>query len=304
MAESTEATGSEHFHHLAPWQVIVCKECQYAVWPSEVRGHLTGKQHRMPAKTAQLIATEVQAWPRIITFPHEFSIPASIGAPIPELPLYTDRFQCQLGSVPCTFVGRGRESIRKHWKQQHGWSMQKRGGGSIAQRAATVPRQFDQGAKSVHCQRFFPSRHGSSYFEVQKPKEAIPAQVHSSTREAAWAKAWGKAKEHYDQLRPATERQIEKGETDEANPWLKRTGWVGYLEGCDRDELLQSIREPQTGEAADGEEGRGGEGDGNDDEPIERAIWEAMGEVAAISQATVEQSGVMLRLEAIRTEMH
>lgn len=40
----------------------------------------------------------------------------------------------------------------------------------------------------------------------------------------------------------------------------------------------------------------------DEDEDIAHVIWEAMGELAAASQANVAQSGVMLRFEAIRTE--
>ena len=38
------------------------------------------------------------------------------------------------------------------------------------------------------------------------------------------------------------------------------------------------------------------------DEKVAATVWQAMGEVASISQITVSRSGVMLRFEAIRTE--
>lgn len=31
-------------------------------------------------------------------------------------------------------------------------------------------------------------------------------------------------------------------------PWLKRTAWLKYLDGCDREELLESIRQPNVNE--------------------------------------------------------
>lgn len=57
------------------------------------------------------------------------------------------------------------------------------------------------------------------------------------------------------------------------------------------DELLESIRQPNVNED-------------DEDEPVERAVWQAMGDIATISQMTVENSGVILRLEAVRTEVH
>jgi len=60
---------------------------------------------------------------------------------------------------------------------------------------------------------------------------------------------------------------------------------------------LRSIREPIIDEAKDRvEEEEGGT------EKVGATIWQAMGEVASISQTTVSRSGVMLRFEAIRTE--
>ena len=36
-------------------------------------------------------------------------------------------------------------------------------------------------------------------------------------------------------------------------PWIRRTGWPEYFKGCDREELLESIAEPEEVEV-DGEE--------------------------------------------------
>ena len=42
--------------------------------------------------------------------------------------------------------------------------------------------------------------------------------------------------------------------TDEVNPWLRRTGWIPYLEGCERKDILRCLREPTVDEEiAEGE---------------------------------------------------
>ena len=285
------ATAIEHFHHLSEWQVIVCKECRHAVWPDQAKGHLQGKQHRVPAKQASAIAEEIQRWPGVVRYSSEFEAPARVHQPIPELPLHTDGTMCQLDPARCSYVCRDIKTMKKHWRVQHGWSVRSSRGGSGLEKKRAVEGRIEQGARKVHCQRFFPQGTHSHYFEVRQPGRATAAQVHASTSEAAWARAWERANVYWDQIKEESNRKIEKGESDEASPWLKRTGWVEYLEDCDRGDLLRSIRQPNTAED-------------EDEEPIEGAIWEAMGEVAAISQTTVEHSGVMLRLEAIRTEMH
>lgn len=39
-------------------------------------------------------------------------------------------------------------------------------------------------------------------------------------------------------------------------------------------------------------------------EPFEEAIWQAITDVARISQYTVSKAGVFMRIEAVRTEKH
>lgn len=66
---------------------------------------------------------------------------------------------------------------------------------------------------------------------------------------------------------------------------------------CNRKDILQCIREPVVEEKE-----VGAESEESVEERIAASVWQAMGEVASISQTTVSRSGVMLRFEAIRTE--
>ncbi len=281
----------DHFDHIPAWSIIVCKACRHAVWLGEVQGHLQGKQHRISSKDAIGITEEVQQWPGIVRYPTEFEVPAYVDEPIPELPLYKDGFKCELAPAQCSHICRGQGSMRVHWHRQHRWTVYGKEGGSGRQKQAIIQRRFQQGAKQVRCQRFFPSRHGSSYFEVRQPEAATAEQIHASTSEVAWSRAWQRANEYWELMQEEANSKIQQGEATEVTPWLKRTGWLKYLDGCDRENLLEAVRQPNVNED-------------DDDDPIEAAVWQAMGEVAAISQTTVENSGVMLRLEAIRTEMH
>ena len=297
MASSGNA--SNYFHHVAAWQVIVCKECCYAVWPDEVQGHLHGKKHRIPKKEARAIAKEVEEWPGVARYNGESELPHRIHEPIPELPLYTDGWKCQLGRDPCQYICRDKKTIKTHWQAQHQWSTRSKPGKPEASEAGNASKRFQQGATKVDCQRFFRTRCGSHYLEVRRPEDATTAQIHATSSERAWEKAWSRANDYWDSMQEEVNSKIHKGAADEVSPWLKRTGWIEYLEGCDRDDLLESIREPKIAEDDDHDDRR-------DEEikAVEIAIWQAMAEVAEISQTTVTQSGVMLRLEAIRTEMH
>lgn len=58
-----EAMACNYFRHLSEWQIIICKTCHYAVWPSQVEGHLRNKQHGIPKRQASAISDEVHQWP-------------------------------------------------------------------------------------------------------------------------------------------------------------------------------------------------------------------------------------------------
>jgi len=99
------------FEHLAEFQLIICTQCRCAIWPDQIEGHLTGKQHRVERKKAVSIAEEVRERPGIIQHPSELYVSASIEHSLDYLPLYNDGIRCKLQPEYCHFVGRGKESI-------------------------------------------------------------------------------------------------------------------------------------------------------------------------------------------------
>ncbi|EED11444.1 conserved hypothetical protein [Talaromyces stipitatus ATCC 10500] len=85
------------------------------------------------------------------------------------------------------------------------------------------------------------------------------------------------------------------GHMDEANPWLRQTGWVLYLASFSSEQLLTYIDMPAPPM------------DDAIKDPNERAIyaiWTAMGELGQVSQQSVIHTGVFVRMEAIQTEQH
>jgi hypothetical protein len=86
------------------------------------------------------------------------------------------------------------------------------------------------------------------------------------------------------------------GEHDEVNPWVERTQWLTYLVGMERMDLMACIEEPVA---------KPDPRSYVEPEPVEAAIWVAMAGLTRFSQVSViEQVGVFVRLEAIRTEKH
>ena len=283
----------EHFHRLHEFPLVVCKECQHAVWPDQIKGHLTSKHHKLPHKDAQRVAEEVQGWTELLQYPGELEVPIIIDRPIAQLPLHDDGFLCQLDPTRCHYICRSEKSIKEHWRKQHQWSANNgKRGGSVTTRRQIAQRRFNDAAKRVNCQRLFPTNHRSQYFEVRQPEQSREDQIMAEADDVLSDRVWGQAIRKWAEMKKKDAETIQQGEKDEANPWLERTGWHIYLSGFDIPSLIALIAEPNIDPDAD-------------EEPVEAAIWEAIGEVARISQASsIHRVRYFTRLEAIRTEKH
>jgi hypothetical protein len=137
--------------------------------------------------------------------------------------------------------------------------------------------------KRVTCQRFFPSRGGSTFFEVADDRD----EEADACAEPVGNESLVTLVKSGEVIARASERgsTIADGETDEANPWLRRTGWTQCLRGLDRSELMRSISEP------------------TDDEGLTKNIWDAAGELAEAMQATVtHEAGLFMCMEAERAD--
>jgi RecQ family ATP-dependent DNA helicase len=285
------------FSHLAQYQVAVCKECRYAVWPSQIEGHLQ-EQHRIGRKRARAVGESIRTWSNLIQDPSELVLPNQVDEPFAQLSLYQDGLLCQLDPTRCQYISRSTESIRKHWREAHAWSAAKTRGRPSRIKEKGLQVRMEQGFTRVYCQRLFGSRHGSQYFQVHAPSEGPaggPEPV-PINREAAWAQVGKQMAKAWENIEKRAQNTIQDGEIDEVNPWLERTQWLPYLVGMERPDLLACVEEP----AADADPRKGEEA-----EPVEAAIWAAMDGLARFSQASViDRIGVFVRLEAIRTEKH
>jgi superfamily II DNA helicase RecQ/uncharacterized C2H2 Zn-finger protein len=284
---------SQYFEQLIEYPVPICKECRHGVWPDQIEGHLQ-RVHNMSRKPAEVVGEDVRRWPGLIRYPSKLEVPGSVIKPIPQLPVYLDGWLCQLEPTRCRQVYRSKEAMRKHWQNAHEYSVGKSRGRPSRMKRKVVQAQVNEACKSVWCQRLFVQGRGSQYFEVQPPVEGQPGQPEpvAVDGEAAWAQVGKEMAEAWASIQKRAQTTIQEGEKDEVNPWLERTGWLPYLVGMERPDLLASIEEPNTDPK-------------KDEEPIEAAIWEAMDGLARFSQASViHRTGVFVRMEAIRTEKH
>lgn len=116
-------------------------------------------------------------------------------------------------------------------------------------------------------------------------RTAVQAEGHAKQQ---WETFVNKGIKEVETIKENMERRIEDGEKDEVNHWLERTGWLRFLAGFDRRDLVESIQKPDKEEAGD---------------RVEYAIWTAIGRLVRMSQHTIGQkAGIFVRMEAIRNE--
>jgi uncharacterized C2H2 Zn-finger protein len=180
---------TDHFHHSSQWQVIICKECRYAVWPSQVIGHLVNKQHGMSRKRATQISEEVQEWPGVVQFPSEFKVPKDVKAAVDELAVFEDGVKCQLEGGQCLYVCRSVDNMKTHWRKAHRFSAGQGRGRAGRLKKEDMERRVLENCRRVWCQRFFVQGEHSQYFEIQSDVEAEGVSVAGDAEEQAWSQA-------------------------------------------------------------------------------------------------------------------
>ena len=141
-----ERIEDKYFQYLAEYQLAICNDCQYGVWPTQVEGHLQ-EQHKIPYKEAQLVGECVRSWPGLIQYPGELVLPDQVITPIPQLPLYPDGLLCQINPIRCRYIARSTESIRRHWREAHEWSAGKKRGRPSRTKEKSVQAQVYEGYK-------------------------------------------------------------------------------------------------------------------------------------------------------------
>lgn len=181
--------------------------------------------------------------------------------------------------------------MRKHCRQKHDWKQYQVGRPSKSQRARVAEQGQGAWSTGVSCQRLFAQGPHSGYFEVNLPPKrqrirgTEPEQEDMKQR---WQDFWEVGSKDVEGIREGMKRRIEDGEKDEVNLWLERTGWLRFLKGYDRLELVQSIQQPDKDDET---------------EEKEHTIWVAMGRLVRMGQHLVKnKAGIFVRMEVIRSE--
>lgn len=165
-------------------------------------------------------------------------------------PPATDGLRCDA----CPYVVRIVKCMQNHYRQQHGWVNDNKGG-RRARKQAPAARTLPWRA-GVHCQRLFAGGPASHWFEVQRAAESEEQDGVASSSSNAGAEDNVHAFEHMMrdmgttiQALAANEKIKEDDQKKEANAWLGRVGWAQHLEGL-RPKALFEMGNPPTEDEA------------------------------------------------------
>ncbi|KAK5797306.1 hypothetical protein VI817_003597 [Penicillium citrinum] len=162
----------EIFTTLSSYPILVCKQCQVAVRPTQITTHLRFAPHKynIPFCITQTIQKHILArWPEIGDKSDYSEITNCTNSPIEsleDLPVFNDGIRCCRGS-DCRYVCRTIKDIKEHWRICHHW---------LASQATdqSTQSELDQYTQTVVCQYLFSRGLYSNYFIVQS---AIPIQT-------------------------------------------------------------------------------------------------------------------------------
>ena len=99
--------------------LVVCKQCQHAVWPREIGRHFRDTEHDLPKKIIRQIITTVQEREELYQYPSQLDLPIAVEHPFKSLQVRHNGLLCQFQPECCHYVCCKEESIQKHLRQAH-----------------------------------------------------------------------------------------------------------------------------------------------------------------------------------------
>ncbi len=99
--------------------LVVCKQCQHAVWLKKVIRHFCGAEHDLPKKIIRQITITVQKCKELYQYLTQLESPIAIECPFKSLQLHCDELLCQFQPGHCHYVCISKKSMQEHAWQAH-----------------------------------------------------------------------------------------------------------------------------------------------------------------------------------------
>ena len=100
------------------YQVVICKRCQFAVNPANLKGHIQSKHKTVTKEQCAQVTDFVNHLSQIAQNPAQVRYPDASSLAIPGIPVYTNRLRCvfEIEGRECNYTCRERSGIQKHYK--------------------------------------------------------------------------------------------------------------------------------------------------------------------------------------------
>ncbi|KAH7199165.1 hypothetical protein BKA60DRAFT_411898, partial [Fusarium oxysporum] len=258
--ESSSSDAIYPFVLLPQYKILICQVCQFGCVADEVATHLRTRHHDINAESRRKLAEIIQKLPHILQnqsqldqlqYPPPTIEPiVCLGAP------KRDGLRCRT----CGTILRQVQKIQAHCAKKHQW-INPRCKGRPSTGCPMPPAELPWIA-GISCQRFFPSRSGNKWFEVDQNSKR--QKIGKSKAKAAPAKPRAtfenltpESSAHLRQIlereesyqgalnQPRITSKDSGSETFAATSlWLDRTQWPAIYKNTRRDILRALIRLP------------------------------------------------------------
>ncbi|GAB7336608.1 hypothetical protein MBLNU13_g10306t2 [Cladosporium sp. NU13] len=232
------------------YRILVCRQCSVGVWPNAVTAHFRSEAHEFTLPQIRRLVEDLKDHRLDLCRPGELQIPDSPVVSLSDLPVYLDGQRCILDPAKCAYVCRNEKVLRKHWKDEHGFSLCEVLGGSGAAKKEMIAERLQFSVRRpIPCQRLFASRHGSQYFEVylDTARPTVDTTRRGSAKDAILSEL--ASLEKTQQLTGRT--FVATSSSKEISPWLQLTRWLGYLDGCTLCDTARLAWSPSAGTEGD-----------------------------------------------------
>lgn len=268
---------TEPFIVLEQYHLAVCQKCGFAVVAKEIFTHLKVRHKDIPVSQRKEIVQAILKYPAIIQDQNGlrgFQFPPPTISYIPHLaPPERDGLKCRR----CPYIARQLQGIQAHCRTRHGWQNSRNAGRPDLKRKRSVVDEeggvnvVDTPAElpwreNVACQRFFPSRLASGWFEIGRlwlplwaqpmyapdtlmptttdltlpnPKKSRKSDVVRRAVDDHIAAVLQRRDQHIHKQKESRLYAVTLGEGSltAISPWLERTRWHQMYKGVRRDIL-------------------------------------------------------------------
>ncbi|KAM5528226.1 hypothetical protein FOXYSP1_19495 [Fusarium oxysporum f. sp. phaseoli] len=245
---------------LSTYRLLVCQVCGFASVADEVATHLKTRHRDIQPEHRQDLVEKINQIPNIIRNQDELRdlrYPTNTIQAIPYLaPPESGGLKCRA----CGHIVRRVQKIQKHCAEKHQWINP--GGRGRPAPNCQVSAHEPPWEEDVACQRFFPSRAGNRWFQVNT-QTGLQADVRKSTHtNSSQSRVEPRELDQasYSHLREVIEREqaywetvnqprlsskdMDSGSFATTSIWMERTRWQDIYKGARRDILRASTRLP------------------------------------------------------------